>query len=606
MNWLFLQVFCAIFSGAIQSLAISNELLPFGSSFLALICLSPLYLAAYDAKSYKQSFWLFFIHALTVHLFSSYWLANFHGFAIFTLGASAIGTAFQAGFCGIIFYVFPRKLHLKANLEEQAGNKPQIIMQRIIWFTLFWIFYEYIKSNGALGYPWGTISMAAYNLKILTQIADITGVWGITFICVLFSCTFAEGIKLQRFFVSKAEEKKLANQYLQVLKSVVIILGIVVIYGIVQLIAPREIIKEFNTVIVQQNIDPWLSKDKKSIEISKKLTEEGIEQLAKQNKIPDLVIWSEGVLSKSFPKARNYYSSYPQDESLTNFIARIGSPFLIGGSVTIDEYKRQNANGAILFDKNGIYSGFYNKIHLVPFAEKIPYADNPLMSLFMTKIVGFQTTLTSGFQYVLFKIPLNSNGKLSTPMNYNRPLYENINLNVDGYSNKKERQKFYINEQENPLKFVNFTTPICFEDSFPSVCSKLYNMGSEIFVNITNDSWSKTKSAEFQHFIASSYRAIEFRTTLLRCTNSGYSAIVGPTGTILDSLPLFKECSLGTTIPIYKHQRTVYSVFGDWFAYFAIAFIAIYIILEYLKDKKDFFAKILKDLNEYFNSIKIN
>src|SRR5574344_920669 len=58
---LILQVFCAIFSGIIEATAISNEILPFGSPFLALFCLVPLYLAVARAKSYRESFWLFFI-----------------------------------------------------------------------------------------------------------------------------------------------------------------------------------------------------------------------------------------------------------------------------------------------------------------------------------------------------------------------------------------------------------------------------------------------------------------------------------------------------------------------------------------------------------------
>ena len=90
-------------------------------------------------------------------------------------------------------------------------------------------------------------------------------------------------------------------------------------------------------------------------------------------------------------------------------------------------------------------------------------------------------------------------------------------------------------------------------------------MGSEIFLNITNDSWSKTRSSEIQHFIVASYRAIEFRTTLVRCANSGYTAVVNPAGKILADLPLFTEDTLACSIPIYKRQMTVYAQYGDWF-----------------------------------------
>ena len=106
----FLQIFCALFSGIIQSLAIPNELLPLGSPLLALLCLAPMYTAFYSCKTWAQSFRLFFIQILTVHLLSSYWLANFHGYAVFTLGASAAGTAVQGGLCGILSHAYPHAL----------------------------------------------------------------------------------------------------------------------------------------------------------------------------------------------------------------------------------------------------------------------------------------------------------------------------------------------------------------------------------------------------------------------------------------------------------------------------------------------------------------
>jgi len=134
MNQLFLQVFCAIFSGATESISISNEILPFGSPLTALLCLSPLYIAVYKSKSYKQTFWLFFLQTLTVHLLSSYWLANFHGFAAFTLGASALGTAFQGGFCGIIMHVFPSKTSRTSRALPVSNFQKNAMVLRLLGF----------------------------------------------------------------------------------------------------------------------------------------------------------------------------------------------------------------------------------------------------------------------------------------------------------------------------------------------------------------------------------------------------------------------------------------------------------------------------------------
>ncbi len=595
MNPPFLQVFCAIFSGAMQAFAISNEILPWGSPFIALFSLSPLYIALYKSKTYFSSFWLFFIQILTVHLLSSYWLANFHGFATFTLGASALGTAFEGGLCGVIMHVFPHRITEEKKLKEKAGANPSLIFKRILWFSSCWVMYEYIKSNGAMGYPWGTLSMASYKWKVLNQISDITGVWGITFLYALFSAVFAEGICFIKIKnrneqvekITTPEEKTNTKNYFEVVKFTAVLFLISTIYGTFQFFIPREKEKEFNAVIVQQNVDPWEVGDKESIKISKRLTEKGIKELLEEGKECDLVVWSEGILSRSFPNGENYYSSFPKDESLVDFIKRTETPFLIGGETAVDKKKHKYANSALLFDKDGVYAGSYSKMQLVPFAEKIPYAGNPLMDFFMQEVVGFYTNLVPGFQRVLFKIPIKKNKNLEAPMDYDRPLEERVSLDENGRSDPKEKEKFLKNPKGNPLSFVSFTSPICFEDAFPSICSSLFKMGSEVFINITNDSWSKTKSAELQHFIAASYRAIEYRTTLVRTANSGYSVLVDPSGRILKDIPLFKEDEMAISIPVYPRKKTVYLVFGDWFSKSLIFLIFSYIVFVFVSENKE-------------------
>lgn len=574
MNLTVLQVFYAVFSGVIEGFAIANELIPYGSPFLALFCLAPLYMALYKSNSYKESFVIFFIQVLTVHLISSYWLANFHGFAAFTLGASAAGTAFQGGLMGILAFAYPSTIKKNKKIEEKSGTDCYFLFKKMLWFTCIWVLFEYEKSVGAMGYPWGTLSMAAYNWKIFTQIADLTGVYGITFMYALFSCLFAEGIEL---IPSNARQRAL-NHYRQALAFTFALFAAAGLYGIIQTLMPRTPEKYFNAVLVQQNVDPWETGDKDSIEISKKLTDEGINSFQKEGKDTDLVVWSEGVLSKNFPGARFFYSRFPEEEPLQQYIAKKQVPFLIGGMTKVNNKKRHFANSAILFDREGSYSGFYSKIQLVPFAEKIPFYENPLMNLFMKKVVGFDSTLTSGFQYVLFKVPLKTHIPELPPLDTGHKLFESIELDRTGLANQ-DKTNLYINgAAPNPDTYLSFTTPICFEDAFPSVCRNLYKMGSELFLNITNDSWSKTRSAEIQHFIVASYLATEFRTTLVRCANSGYTVILDPAGKTVAGLPLFEQGVLSQSIPIYARKNTIYAMYGDWFVVIITLFVLSYLL----------------------------
>lgn len=580
----FLQGFYAIFSGVLEALAISNEMLPWGSPAIALICLFPLYKALYRARSYRESFFLFFLQTLTVHLLSSYWLSAFHGFGVFTLGASALGTAFQGGLWGVIAYAYPFSVSQKGTLPERSGTRPLAPFLRMLWFCMLWTAYEYEKSVGALGYPWGTIFMAAYNWKIFTQISDVTGMWGVTFLYALPSALLGEVSR--RFVPASIGDSLSAAQRSRLSLCVRFTLcsfALCAIYGAARLLTPKTPVKTFNAVVVQQNVDPWEAGDEESITRSMRLTDSALDSLKDAGQDADIVIWSEGVLSRAFPAAASYYSQYPEDISLSDYIASCDTPFLIGGTTVQDPVRRLFANSALLFDAGGVFSGYYSKIQLVPFAEKIPYADNPVMRFIMEDIVGFYSTLTSGFQYVIFKIPIRSRLMLPAPLSYNRPPYETLRLDRDGRVTAEEREKFYPNTADSPDSYLSFSTPICFEDAFPSVCSRLYNAGSEVFINITNDSWSATRSAELQHFIVASYLAIEYRTTLLRCANSGYTVAVDPQGKIIFDLPLFEEASAGVTVPVYEHERTVYSVFGDFFAYIATGAVLLYLLFSALK-----------------------
>ncbi len=581
MNRLILQVFCAIFSGIAEGFAISNEILPFGAPFLALICLLPLYVAVFNSKSYKESFFIFGLQVLTVHLFSSAWLANFHGFGVFTLGASAFGTWFEGALFGIIIHCYPHQLlkNKKTTKSLYEGNCSDNFstFKRILWFSSIFTLFEWEKSVGALGYPWGTISSAAYRFKILNQFVDITGVLGITFLYSLCSSFFGE---LYFYTTESVHYQKKENAKINLRQNfalISILYAICLLYGLFQYFIPRSPQKYVNTVIVQHNADSWGTSEDSRIRTAMALTEQAINNFTEETgEEADLVLWSEGILSKIFPERRNFYETNPKNESLVDFIKRMNTPFLIGG--TSRPREKHTANSAILFDKNGKYSGYYSKKHLVPFAELIPYRESAIMKFIMQDLVKMDSSLMQGFQFVKFKIPLKENKDKKTPLDYNREFYNSIELDKNGNSNPQKTEKYITNNQDNPLSFVNFTTPICFEDAFPSVCRQLHNFGSEIFMNITNDSWSNTNSAEFQHFIIASYRSMELRTTLVRCCNSGYSAVIDARGRVIADLPLFKEEAAVVKVPVYEHKTTIYAKYGDWFVYLILAFSLLYMI----------------------------
>jgi apolipoprotein N-acyltransferase len=175
-------------------------------------------------------------------------------------------------------------------------------------------------------------------------------------------------------------------------------------------------------------------------------------------------------------------------------------------------------------------------MHPVPFAENIPFSDSPAVEAFFKNVVGVWNVWTQGNRYTIFKVPLSSGGSLS------------------------------------------FGAPICFEDAFSDLCRRFILRGADMWINLTNDYWSKTVSSEVQHFQVARFRAVENRRVLVRSTNGGVTAVVRPDGRLLASLPLFERKWLLVEVPVYMDPVfTFYTRFGDYFPRMLGGFLFVYL-----------------------------
>ena len=574
---LILQVFYSVFSGLLLTLGIPNELFLLGNPFYAFIAIIPYYLAIKNACNFKQVFSLGFVQSITTHLCSSFWLAYFKDFAIFTLGASAIGTGCIGGSLALFIYLpFSRRTEIYRNLSVFSAKKPfyEDPAFRILYFAAIYTFYEWVKSSGFLGYPWGTISSAMYKWHSFTQLASITGTYGISFLTVMFDCIVAEA------FNALIISKKVHPEYrisiyrpvINTAKTFAILFAITLFWGNCEYNMSRTPDKVLTTVMVQQNCDPWtVTSDSKTILKSEELSQKKIDELRKLDKEPQLIVWSEGALQRNLPNSYDMYEYEPDERPLIEFIRQNRTPLLTGGiyrKTRRIETKVKNKDGTVsvekkshhkyyniaaMFDKEGKFRGYYGKLHLVPFAESIPGIDNPVISKIFSKVVGISAGWTQGEQLTYFEIPCSYYSDETTPR------VNNINISIP-----------YNISKDNEQPLVRICTPVCFDDAFTDVMRPLFLNGAEVFINLTDDSWSLKKSSEYQHFCIASYRAIEYRTTLVRSTNAGYSVVVNPSGKIIADQPLFEESSLSVDVPIYKRVITPYARFGNWLPYTCI------------------------------------
>lgn len=222
---------------------------------------------------------------------------------------------------------------------------------------------------------------------------------------------------------------------------------------------------------------------------------------------PDLIVWPE-TASPTFLRQDRELLRAIQDLSRTSSI-----PLLIGSMDPDGEGRLRNT--AFLVTERGIV-GRYDKMHLVPFGEYIPLAS---ALGFIKQWAEFVSELEPGTRPEVFIGP--------------------------------------------PAPFA---AVICYEGIFPGLVRSFITRGARLVINLSNDAWFGRTSGPLQHLAMYPFRAVEHRVAVVRAANTGISAFISPAGQIVQSMGLFERGVLTGHVPLRK-QTTVYSRFGDWFAY---------------------------------------
>lgn len=387
--------------------------------------------------------------------------------------------------------------------------------------ALVWTGYEYLTSVGYLGYPWGLVAYPVSDISPLVQHVDITGIWSLSFLMASANSVLAEVGR--KWFSPRLRWLRVRQ-----VGVVALLFAAALVYGWLRLATPIPTPESIDMVLVQQNTDSWaVGGHERALRTAQQLTREGI---AAKEASPDLVAWSETSLRRPYRESRRYYETYPDGDPFVEFLSDIGTPLLTGNTYVLDLKEQEYLNAAILLRPSGELVDYYGKQHPVPFAEHVPFWDVAAVRRFFREVIGLQAIWVTGSEYTVFEVE-NASGDI-----------------------------------------VRLGTPICFEDSFGYIGRGFVRRGAEVLVNLTNNSWSRTESAQIQHFVAARFRAIENRRTLVRSTNSGLTAVVDAYGRTIAQLPMFEEAQLRVTVPIYKAARlTPYTVLGDYVAYLTLA-----------------------------------
>jgi apolipoprotein N-acyltransferase len=487
-------------SGAIIALSFTIPILP----FLTFFCFIPLILAFYRYKG-----WFLYLHMAVFSL--SFWISLVHWAYIYHVIALPLIL--------VLFLIYSLAFSFIAGSILQKFSR-----FRIIIFPILWVGYEYFISLGYLGFPWGTVGASLHSLLPFIQIADITGIWGVSFFILLINALLAE------VWLAWREKKKIIPFASMGLAIMVIVLG----YGFMQLNVPQKK-TGFKVGLVQGNLDPNLSWEDLRSDTLIRLTEQ-TEACVKEG--ASLVAWWETpIMDYLFFNLRAYdqmdkrtmnprfLKAVEYDKRILDIPRRFKVPILTGmPDLTIIDLEYKYYNSAVLIGTNGENAGIYYKMHLVPFGEWFPFAK---LFPFIKKILESLDAgeWTPGTDYKVFE----TRGK-------------------------------------------KFSVAVCYEGIFGYLARQFVLRDAEFLVNITDDMWSYSPKAELQHSYLDVFRAVENRVSFVRAANSGNTCMIDPHGRMVARIPLFQPGHL--TVEILDHPgrgKTLYTRFGDWLAKFCLA-----------------------------------
>ncbi len=509
----------SLLSGVLLALAFPGV----GNSSLVFIGLVPLMFAV-QSVSGKKAALLGLLAGFVFFMVSLSWLHNLTGMVTGAgLKASALlGYVLLALYCAL--YFIPFAVVVSICVQRWGVRSFRTNLRLLFSVTMVWVASEYLRGLLLTGFPWNPLGVSQYTSPVLIQIAEWGGVHLVSAVIVWMNAALF--VTLHQYVHGIRAKKYRPHSELM--------LGLLVIalsagYGLNTLFnrpRPQEFVR---VALVQPNIPQSEKWDKeKDREILDRL-EELTSTVARLDGL-DLIIWPETALPDFVRVSRTSHA-------LVSRMAGLGTPLLVGSiDVVFSEAGRTYFNSSILFDTNGIVVAKYDKQHLVPFGEYVPFPK------LLKKFTPAEIDLDSGTESTL--LPLE--GK------------------------------------------APFSVLICFEDIVAPLAVKAVRNGACWLINQTNDAWFDPGSQSEQHLAHAVFRCIENRVPMVRCGNTGTTATIDAYGNITRNLdPRTSGFTVNGINPRPADlAQTFYTRHPDAFAKFALLAAATVIFILRVEGRK--------------------
>lgn len=399
---------------------------------------------------------------------------------------------------------------------------------------------DWLRGWLLTGFAFGSLCHSQAHHTGVIQIAELTGEYGVTFLLVFAAALLTT--TLNNVFAWRKTGRLSARFALPPAILVVTVLGIL-FYGertaiLVNLDATREK-RSIKVALIQGDIRPeWKQDPTRQQRIMDEYIGLSREAVSKDNDI-DLVIWPETSFREPMVSVEPGYAApveqiTPQrltaaTDYLKAMIDDLGAPALVGVDRwhaypnQLGELAFRGYNSSIMMDRQGNNLGTYDKMHLVPFGEFIPFVDWISWMTYLTPVAGGA-------------VP----GEQPTGMLLDEVLY---------------------------------VPNICYESAVPRLIRRQVNSVEQEFgrrpdvlVNLTNDAWYMGSSQLDQHLACSVFRAVEMRMPHLMVANGGLTAHINAAGKVVQVTERQASTYLIANVGLDDRPPTLYSRWGNWLA----------------------------------------
>jgi apolipoprotein N-acyltransferase len=500
-----IPIFLAAASGLLLTAAFPN----IGLSICAWFALVP-FLAAVKDRRPLDAFRLGFIMGVVHFISLCYWIEfTMRAYGNLDLWVSIPVLVLMASYLALYPAVFG--MALARFCKTPAAS---------LWMVpALWVVLEFGRTHLFSGFPWALLGYSQFKILPLIQIADTTGVYGVSFLIGFVNMALL-GILL--YFRKQAWKGRWINRPQAVGAVILALLLMVSVWGygqyrIRQTDAQIKASKHVKIAVVQGNIDQAQKWDPayQALTVKKYL------RLSAQTKAaePELIVWPE--TATPF-----YFLSNKRLSKLTlDSIKQNQTDFLIGSPAYLRQKERTRyLNSSYLVLADGTIAGRYDKAKLVPFGEYVPFKR---WLPFLDKIVA----AAGDFKPGRGGVPLVWQGHRIGPQ-------------------------------------------ICYEIIFPQLARNMVQNKAELIINVTNDAWYGRSSAPYQFFSMVVFRAVECRRAVVRAANTGISGFVDPVGRTHKETKIFSDAAVTHAVP-FMHGLSPYVRIGDLFAWGCLLAVAV-------------------------------